>query len=192
MVTKAMDRDVYVCVLLEGDAGLRVGETMALEWTDVDLVNRVVCVQKSDWQGQVTAPKGGEKCSLPLTDRLVAALREHRHLRGPRVLYNGDQPFTRATLQGRVKKAATAAGLQHKGIHICRHSFCTHRMMDGVPRSVVQAMMRHKQLRMTEQYTHVPPAAMEAAIGLMNKRAVAGERGNILATADDPAAKLNG
>ena len=59
VVTKAMDREVFVCVLLAGDAGLRVGETMALEWIDVDLVKRVVCVQKSDWEGQVTAPKGG-------------------------------------------------------------------------------------------------------------------------------------
>ena len=122
----------------------------------------------------------------------MTALREHRHLRGPRVLYKEDQPFTRATLQGRIKKAATAAGLQHKGVDIRRHSFCTHRMMDGVPMSVIQAMMRHKQLRMTEQYTHVPPAAMEAAIGLMNKRAAASERGNILATADHPGAKVNG
>ena len=164
---------------------------MALAQVDVDLVERVVCVQKSDWKGQVTAPKGGEKCYLPLTDRLVTALRENRHSRGPLVLYNEEQkPFTRSMVQYRIKKAAQAAGLQNHGIHILRHSFCTHLMLLGVPMSVIQTLMRHKQLTMTQQYTHVPPAAMESAIGLLNNRAA--QIGNMRATGTAPSAKHNG
>lgn len=32
-----VDMNTYVLVLLGGDAGLRLGEMMALEWSDVDL-----------------------------------------------------------------------------------------------------------------------------------------------------------
>jgi hypothetical protein len=32
---------------------------IALEWRDVDLGKRQICVQRSDWNGQVTTPKGG-------------------------------------------------------------------------------------------------------------------------------------
>ena len=49
----------YLLVLLGGEAGLRLGEMMALEWTDVDLRKRQLCVQRSDWKGQVTTTKGG-------------------------------------------------------------------------------------------------------------------------------------
>ena len=40
----------YLVVLLGGDAGLRCGEIMALEWTDVDLNKRQLCVARSDWK----------------------------------------------------------------------------------------------------------------------------------------------
>jgi integrase len=54
----AIDWRIHVIVLLGGDAGLRCGEMIALDWCDVDLVNRQLCVRQSDWNGHVTVPKG--------------------------------------------------------------------------------------------------------------------------------------
>jgi integrase len=56
---RTIDPRTHLIVLLGGEAGLRCGEMIALEWTDVDLAKRQVCVLRSDWCGQVTAPKGG-------------------------------------------------------------------------------------------------------------------------------------
>src|SRR5262249_50591070 len=55
---KAMDSSVYLIVLLGGEAGLRCGEIIALEWGDVDLGKRQLCIQRSEWRGHVTVPKG--------------------------------------------------------------------------------------------------------------------------------------
>ena len=58
------DVDAPGLAMLCGDlrqAGLRCGEIMALEWTDVDMVKRELTVARSDWKGHVTAPKGGGK-----------------------------------------------------------------------------------------------------------------------------------
>ena len=66
----------YLIVLLGGEAGLRCGEIMALEWEDVDLQKRQLCVPRSEWKGHVTAPKGGRFRYVPLTVRLAAALRD--------------------------------------------------------------------------------------------------------------------
>jgi integrase len=41
---KSLDRRTHLIVLLGGDAGLRCGEMMALEWRDVDLHKRQLCV----------------------------------------------------------------------------------------------------------------------------------------------------
>lgn len=49
----------HLIVLLGGQAGLRCGEMIALEWSDIDLDKRQLCVQRSDWRGLVNAPKGG-------------------------------------------------------------------------------------------------------------------------------------
>jgi integrase len=47
---------------------------MALEWQDVDLDKRQLCVERSDWKGHVTVPKGGRLRHVPLTGRVASAL----------------------------------------------------------------------------------------------------------------------
>jgi integrase len=76
---RATDARALLIVLLGGEAGLRCGEMMALEWSDVNLRKRQLCVQRSDWKGHVTIPKGGRLRYIPLTARLAAALHAHRH-----------------------------------------------------------------------------------------------------------------
>lgn len=56
---KADGPTAYLIVLVGGEAGLRCGEIMALEWSDVDLANRQLSVARSEWKGHITAPKGG-------------------------------------------------------------------------------------------------------------------------------------
>ncbi len=51
------DAQAYLMVLLGGDAGLRLGEIIALEWRDLDLAARRLAVERSDWLGHVTVPK---------------------------------------------------------------------------------------------------------------------------------------
>ena len=51
---------------------------------------------RSDWQGHVTVPKGGRSRQLPMTQRLTAAVKGARHLRGERILCLADgSPITR-------------------------------------------------------------------------------------------------
>jgi integrase len=121
------DSLAYLVVLLGGEAGLRCGEMMALEWNDVDFKKRQLCIQRSDWKGHVTTPKSGRMRYIPLTVRLDAALRDHRHLKGPRVLCsNRGAPLNQRQVQGLVLRAARRGNLDKPGVHILRHTFCSH------------------------------------------------------------------
>ena len=168
-------------VLLGGEAGLRCGEMIALEWSDVDLAKRQLCVQRSDWNGQVTTPKGGRLRYVPLTRRLTAALREHRHLRSPRVLCQRTaQPLTRQIVQYRMQARGTARATCSDGVHILRHTFCSHLAMRGAPARAIQELAGHSDLGMTQRYMHLSPAALDAAIQLLDGR------GNMRGTAQRP------
>lgn len=88
--------DTYLMALLGGEAGLRLGEMVALEWKDVDLQARQLTIERSDWCGQVGVPKGGRSRRIPLTLRLATALKAFRHLRAARVFCLADGgPTTR-------------------------------------------------------------------------------------------------
>lgn len=161
------DRHAKLLVLLGGEAGLRCGEMMALEWSDVDLNKRQLCVARSEWKGHVTAPKGGRLRYVPLTKRLTEALRETRHLRGARVLCekNG-QPLTQKVVQVLMRRVAKRANVK-PGVHILRHTFCSHLAMRGAPARAIQELAGHQDLATTQRYMHLSPAALDAAIRLL-------------------------
>lgn len=164
------DHAAYVLTLLGGEAGLRCGEIMALEWGDVDLAKRQLTVRRSDWKGHVTVPKGGRARHIPLTTRLAEALRQHRHLRGARVLCSGaGEPLTQKMVQDHVRRAARRAGLQKAGVHMLRHTFCSHLAMRGAPARAIQELAGHQDLGTTQRYMHLSPAAIDSAIRLLDE-----------------------
>jgi integrase len=168
---KALDGNAYFIVLLGGEAGLRCGEIIALEWSDVDLGKRQLCVQRSEWRGHVTAPKSGRLRHVPMTVRLAAALREHRHLRAPRVVCQRDgSALTQDMVSDHVARAAKRAGLGTSGVHRLRHSFCSHLAMRGAPARAIQELAGHQDLITTQRYMHLSPAAIEGAIRLLDRQ----------------------
>jgi integrase len=162
----ATDPRVELVVLLGGDAGLRSGEIVALEWTDVDLGRGLLKVQRSDYKGQLSVPKGGRPRVIPMTSRLAAALKAHRHLRGARVICEEDgNPVTRWWLKWHMDVAERRAGLPRGGrLHILRHTFCSRLASRNVPAITIQHLAGHAGLETTQRYLHLASAAPAAGI----------------------------
>jgi integrase len=195
LVTEAQfDWRAKLIVLLGGEAGLRSGEMVALEWTDIDFVTNQLCVQRSAWKGQINAPKGGRLRHVPLTRRLEKALKDHRHLRGPRVLTKDDGgPLTEKLVQNLVGGAARRANLRNNGPHILRHTFCSHLAMRSASVRAIQELAGHQDLSTTQRYMHLTPSAVRGAIRLLDEPAPNFDRqnGDILETANIGTAKAN-
>ena len=178
-----VEPNAYLIVLLGGEAGLRCGEMMALEWRDVDLGRRQICVQRSEWKGHVTIPKGGRLRYVPMTARLATALREHRHRREGRVLCQRDgTTFSADVVKHHVERAARRAQLTTNGVHRLRHTFCSHLTMRGAPARAIQELAGHQDLSTTQRYMHLSPAAIDGAIRLLESPALHSSRGNMVAT----------
>ncbi len=183
------DAQARLIILLGGDAGLRCGELMALEWSDVDLQNRRLRVSRSDWKGHVTLPKGGRERLVPMTKRLSEALRQTRHLKSPRVLCGeSGEPLTRKMVQVVMKRVARKANVK-PGVHILRHTFCSHLAMRGVPARSIQELAGHEDLSTTSRYMHLSPSAVEDAIRVLETPRFGTAGGNSGATATGETAK---
>ena len=95
------------------------------------------------------------------------------------MLCQGDnEPFTRQIVQTRAKRAARKAGVHVKlgiggggGVHILRHTFCSHLAMRGAPARAIQELAGHADLTMTQRYMHLSPAALDNAIRLLEEPA---------------------
>ena len=171
-----LDPRIHIVNLLGGDAGLRRGEIIAIEWPAVDLRRGLITVEQSEWKGKVTETKGMEYRVIPMTKRLREALQAHRHLRGERVLYTDDgETITAKVLQRWMGKAQRRAGLRANGaIHILRHTFCSHLAMRGAPALAIQRLAGHQNLSTTLGYMHLADGEKERAIRLLDDRPLPG------------------
>lgn len=165
---RGIDPRAELIVLLGGRAGLRLGEMLALRWVDVDLERQRISVRQNDWRGHVDAPKGGKAGYVPIVSELAAALRRHRHLRGPRVLHRSDGgPLAEGQVQRIVARVEREAGLPPRGVHALRHTFGAHLAMRGAAPKAIQVALRHRDLSVTQRYLHLSPAALDEAVHLL-------------------------
>jgi integrase len=119
-------------ILLGLRTGMRQGEMLALRWQDVDLVAGRIVVKQNYVRAELGTPKSGKSREIPLGDDLRAALKAHRHLRGPYVFCDLDgKLFSKAQCKHPLWRACTKAGLRLIGWHVLRHSFASHLVMRG-------------------------------------------------------------
>lgn len=161
-------------ILLGGEAGLRAGELMGLNWEDFDVDFAVVTISRSTWQGVTAAPKGGRIRTIPMTERLRGALQE---MPRPAFKRNTGRVFTRddgtmahGTLRTWTRHAEGAAGwAPHGKMQVLRHTFCSHLAMRGASLKAIQELAGHTTSRMTERYMHLAPSEKSRAIALLDE-----------------------
>ena len=103
------------------------------------------------------------------------------------MLYSGDgSPLTQRAVQGLVLRAARRANLRNVGVHVLRHTFCSHLATRGAPTRAIQELAGHRNLVTTQRYMHLSPAAVEGAIRLLDRPV-----GNIVATGAASAQNVN-
>jgi integrase len=186
------DPRTHVIVLLGGDAGLRLGEILGLEWTDLDFSRGLIKVQRALYEGEetvVTLPKGGKPRIVPMTARLKRALAAHRHLRGDRVLYGDEgQPAGKWWLKWQLDTAERRAGLRKGGrVHILRHTFCSRLAARNVAMLSIKELAGHQSLETTQRYMHLSSAAPREAIASLDQ-----ERGDVGETGKNAETKCSG
>lgn len=170
-------------ILCAGEAGLRMGEIIALEWADLDFPAGHITVERSDWLGLVGTTKGGRARTVPMTERLKGSLEELRHRRrGPRVFTAKDgKPITRNHMKTPLWQACRQAGLREIGWHALRHTFCSHLALQGAVPKAIQELADHTAMAVTMRYMHLAPAALRDAIALLDKRTRLPVHGNATA-----------
>jgi len=161
----------YPAILVAGDAGLRQGEIMALEWGDIDLEERTLTVRRNVWRKIVGTPKGGRERVIPLTVRLYQAFKAHRHLRGPRVFCSMDgSPLTEGKMQRPIERLCKRAGIRQFGWHTLRHTYCSHLGMLGAAPLAIQLAAGHQSFETTRQYIHMTANVLRDTIKKLDDR----------------------
>ena len=144
--------------------GMRRGELLALEWSDVSLRNRTIKVNKSVYhdnnQPKIKKPKTETSVAvLPLLDALAEKLKP-----GKGLVFPGPDGklMTQSQFDTNWKAYCKETGIKSTP-HQFRHAFATMLFEAGIPPEEAQALLRHAQLATTmDVYTDLREAKLKA------------------------------
>lgn len=168
-VAKAASPLVYRIVLLGAEAGLRCGEMLALDWNDARADTGKITVSKSCWRGHITAPKNGKVRHIKMTPRLRAALQNDSGQIGPVLVDGHGNRLTLNGVRSRLRGVMKRAGVKH-GVHILRHTFCSHLAMLKVEVGSIQRLAGHQSVMTTQRYMHLSANMLDDAIDTLGAR----------------------
>ena len=151
-------------------SGLRRGEALALQYRDIDKVNKKIHVQKSlcAYRNEpiIKTPKteAGYR-DVPLVDALIAAIpdgkpNDYLFLRDGHLITDADFD----TLWGWYRKEAGITATPHQ----LRHQFATLLYDAGIDKFEAARYMGHTTAQMTEIYTHITKSRTASSLDRLN------------------------
>lgn len=155
LATKEHEPKWYPLMFMALNTGMRNGELYALEWEDVDLVNKIILVRKSfnSRKNIVKTPKNGEWRNVPINAELEKLLRELKLSSGGRThvlprLWMWDQ----GRQAEMARKLCVMLGFPPIRFHDLRAFFATELMRHGVAPIVVMKIGGWSDLKTMERY----------------------------------------
>jgi integrase len=122
-------------------------------------------VRQNVVRGIVGTPKSGKPREIALGDDVRAALKAHRHLRGPLVFCAMDgKLLTDSEQKNPLSHACKRAELRSIGWHCLRHTFASHL----ATLKVIQDLLGHSTIVMTMRYAHLAPEVGRDAVRLLD------------------------
>ena len=182
-------KPIVLCAL---HTGMRREEMLSLKWQEVDLEQRLIRVRFS---------KSKKSRYIPVNDQLLEVLKALP--RWDDCEYVFANPDTRNRwFDIKVAWAYTIRRSKVKNFrfHDLRHTFASRLVQSGVQIQVVQELLGHATLEMTQRYAHLAPGDLRRAVDLLARKITtqlatqvgSDERANGGPAASDSAAGGNG
>src|SRR5437868_5693301 len=140
-------------------SGMRLGEILNLHWRDLDFASGFILVRDS---------KNGESRHVPMDATLSALLRVYSRRLGTDLVFSSPAGGRIVDVRTGFQNACKRAGLIDLHFHDLRHTFASQFVMSGGDLYILQEILGHKSITMTQRYAHLSPTYKIRAIDRMN------------------------
>lgn len=161
--------------------GCRIGELVALEWSDVDFENRTISINKTYNQRVhlITSPKSKSSNRVVHVDnRTMLQLRQFQNAQRvsyqrlkPTIFWHGEIKYPyNFVLQYRLKKHLSASGLPEITFHAFRHTHASMLVNSGIDFKTLSDRMGHSTIQITlNLYSHISDEKRKTAVNLIDE-----------------------
>lgn len=166
-------KDKLYGILLCLYSGLRIGELIALQWSDIDLTKGILTVSKSCHDSKdgliIDAPKTvSSRRVIPLPKQLLPILKSiKKKSAAPFVVSAKGRAVSVRSYQRSFELLLKRLKIPHKGFHSLRHTFATRALECGMDVKTLSEILGHKNPTVTlNRYAH---SLMEHKADMMNR-----------------------
>lgn len=166
--------------------GLRTGEMVGLRWSDVDLENRLLTINRSmeykhstgEWRIGELKSKSGYR-TIPLTEEAVEILKLQKQKNRTFIvilmewadivfLCKKGTPVKNSTYDTMLFKLCDKAGIDRFSMHVLRHTFATRCIEAGMKPKTLQTILGHSNTGITMNlYVHTTEEQKHKEIDLV-------------------------
>lgn len=163
------DFQYYVLFMTLYYSGMRIGESMALTWGDIDTNNHTINIDQTLTKKGLNSTKTGATRIIQMPSfviRLLSQLKAHKAPKMDYVVF-GDvyKPFADTTIRRKFNEWIKAAGVKSIRIHDLRHSHASYLINKGTIISVISKRLGHSNVSTTlDTYSHLYPTTEKEAI----------------------------
>lgn len=136
--------------------GMRRGEILKLQWSDVDLKAGFAFLAE---------PKGGKGQNIPLSPEAIKVLKQcPKHETSP-LVFPGQRGQQKTCIRRAVNALKKEAGLpdDFRAMHGLRHVYASTLVENGIDLYQVQKLLTHKSPKMTARYSHLSDQTLKDA-----------------------------
>ena len=151
-------------ILLTVRTGLRFGELIALQWTDINFKDRFLTVNRSIVRDIEGSPKSNKARTIPLVPSVLQML-EFR-ARASKYIFHDKKgaPLKHDFCCDNLHEICKLAGLRTIGWHKLRHSFASHLASKNNSIVAIKELLGHSDIKTTMRYAHVNLPVLQNAI----------------------------
>lgn len=157
--------------------GLRIGELLALTWSDIDFGKGLLFVSKTCHDGNdgknhiriIDSPKTvNSRRVIPLPKRVLITLKSlKRRSSCEYIVADRDKPVFVRSYQRTFEYLLIKLNIPHKGFHSLRHTFATRAIECGIDVKTLAELLGHKNATITlNRYAH---SLLEHKVDMMNR-----------------------
>lgn len=157
-------------VLFALKTGLRFGELIALEWSDIDFRNNLATIQKSIVRGHLGSPKSNKIRYVPLLSGVLDAIEPRSKEKGFVFCKDDGKPLGPMLCLRWLHLACQRAGLRKIGWHTLRHTFASHLAQNGISIVIIKELLGHADIKTTMRYSHLTSLAIKEAVKTLENK----------------------
>ena len=154
-------------------SGLRIGELIALQWSDIDFAKGILTVSKSCHDSKdglvIDEPKTAtSRRVIPLPKQLLPILKRVKKKNDSSFVVSANgKPVSVRSYQRSFELLLKRLYIPHKGFHSLRHTFATRALEYGMDVKTLSEILGHKNPTVTlNRYAH---SLMEHKADMMNR-----------------------